>query len=92
MSFNIVLVVSVAILAFFMPIIAYFSFISGAEVYRKGVEHGKNFDERVKSETVLPKIRKKPKKNDANVEKFNALMRNLEAYDGTSFGQEEIND
>ena len=91
MSFNIVLLVSVVVLAFFMPLIGYFCFILGAETYRKGVDLGRNFDKTVKSEAIMPKFAKKPQKADPKIEKYNAIMRNLDTYDGTSIGQEAIN-
>lgn len=91
MSFNIVLLVSVIVLAFFMPLAIYFAFILGADTYRKGVDLGRNFDKTVKSEAIMPKIAKKVQKADPKIEKYNAIMRNLDAYDGTSIGQEALN-
>lgn len=90
MSYNTALIVSVVILAFFIPIIAYLSLILGAEVYRKGLEHGKNLTSPAKSEPVFPEIKRKKRPDDEKVKKYNAILKNLEAYNGTSEGQEKI--
>lgn len=91
MSYNTALIVSVVILAFFIPIIAYLSLILGAEVYRKGLEHGKNLTSPVKSEPVFPEIKRKKRSDDEKIKKYNAILKNLETYNGTSEGQEKIN-
>lgn len=92
MSYNTALIVSVVILAFFIPIIAYLSLILGAEVYRKGLEHGKNLTSPAKSEPVFPEIKKKKRSaaEEAQIKKWNAVLKNLGAYNGTSEGQEKI--
>ena len=90
MSYNTIILLSVSVLAFLLSLICYVGLVLGAEIYRKGIEHGKNFTNSTKSEAVFPKMKKKISKNDAEIDRYNAILRNLEAFDGTSAGQEEI--
>ena len=91
MSFNEILLVSVVILAFFIPIIMVASFILGAEIYRKGLNAGKTIEKGGVAEKVTPKIIKKAPKPDPKLERYEAISRNIDIFDGTSIGQEKIN-
>lgn len=90
MSYEIVILVSAIVLIFLLAFIACNCFTLGAEIYRKGIEHGKKFGSAAPSAPIISKPAKKAVKESDEIKRYNAILRNLEAYDGTSTGQEEI--
>lgn len=86
MLYNLIMVVLVAVMAIF-------SFFAGAKVFHDGFTLGKE----QKCEENTPKPAPKKQKKSANkpkpnpeIEKMNRILANIEKYDGTSAGQEDI--
>ena len=69
---------------------AIFSFFAGAKVFERGYDCGK--DDRVTKNTPKKpsKTTKKAPKTSPEVVRVNNILANIERYDGTSAGQEEI--
>lgn len=86
MLYNLIMVVLVAVMAIF-------SFFAGAKVFHEGFTLGKEQPNGEKTSKSAPKKPKKsankPKPNP-EIEKMNRILANIEKYDGTSAGQEDI--
>lgn len=86
MLYNLIMVVLVAVMAIF-------SFFAGAKVFHEGFTLGK---EQPNGEKISKSAPKKPKKSankpkpNPEIEKMNRILANIEKYDGTSAGQEDI--
>lgn len=94
MLYNIIFMVSAVVLILILSLLAWNCFTLGAEVYRKGIEHGKNLGSGKPSTAIIPKPKKKKAEKveeSDEVKRYNAILRNLDAFDGTPVGQEEIN-
>ena len=86
MLYNLIMVVLVAVMAIF-------SFFAGAKVFHDGFTLGKEQVATEKAPKPAPKKPKKPSnkpKTNPEIEKMNRILANIEKYDGTSAGQEEI--
>lgn len=90
MSYEIVILVSAIVLIFLLAFIACNCFTLGAEIYRKGIEHGKKFGSASPSAPIISKQKKKAAKENDEIKRYNTILRNLETYDGTPKGQEEV--
>ena len=80
MSFNLLLA-AVIILSFLLPIVAIYSFIKGYNVKAEKLAE--------KPIKALPERKTPPPKGDP---KWEQLLANIDAYDGTGKGQIPIND
>ena len=73
-------------------LVAIFSFFAGAKVYYYGLSAGLKVSGENKS-IEIPKIavkrNKKPKESN-ETKRLNTILSNIERYDGSSIGQEEI--
>ena len=77
----------------FVAVMAIFSFFAGAKVFHDGFTLGKEQVVEEKPAKPAPKKQKKPSnkpKTNPEIEKMNRILANIEKYDGTSAGQEEI--
>ena len=86
MLYNILLILIVALTAIF-------SFFAGYKVFTLGFALGKeqpNGEKVSKSAPKTPKKSKKKAKPSPEIEKMNRVLANIERYDGTSAGQEDI--
>lgn len=90
MLYEIVILVSAIVLIFLLGFIACNCFTLGAEIYRKGIEHGKKFGSSAPSSPIISKPKKKEVKENDEIKRYNTILRNLETYDGTPKGQEEV--
>lgn len=79
MLYNLILVIVVAVMAIF-------SFFAGCKVFMIGFRMGKG-EENI---TLAPKKKPKKSKTPPEIEKMNRILSNIEKYDGTSAGQEDI--
>lgn len=64
----------------------------GMSAYRQGLKDNQRVENGL--EIVDPKPKKKikmSKKQEKEIERFNTLLDNIERYDGTSDGQEDLN-
>lgn len=80
MLYNIIMVILIAFTAIF-------SFFAGYWVFAAGFRTGKSGENPTKP---APKKRKKVAKTPPEIEKMNRVLSNIEKYDGTSAGQEDV--
>jgi hypothetical protein len=77
--------IMLVVMAVITPIMCFFAF-------KMGLDAAYLFGKTEKTPVRTPKMRKlrKNKVENKEIEHFNAVLANIEAYDGTSFGQKEI--
>ena len=83
MLYNISIVLIIAL-------VAIFSFFAGANVFERGFELGKCDRSTEKTPKTTAKKTKKAPKPSPEVARVNNILANIERYDGTSAGQEDI--
>lgn len=86
------LVLAVIILSFLLPLSCIFSFLIGAQIYQKsfysGLDSSKGNIPSKENRIIKPKAKKTVKSKYQ--ERIDTLYANIDAYDGTHFGQTEI--
>lgn len=77
--------IMLAVMAVLTPVMCFFAF-------KMGLDSAYLFGKTEKPTVRTPKMRKlrKNKVESKEIEHFNAILANIEAYDGTAFGQKEI--
>lgn len=77
--------IMLAIMAVITPVMCFFAF-------KMGLDTAFLFGEVENKPMKTPKLRKLRKKpvESEEIRKYNAILANIEAYDGTGFGQKEI--
>ena len=77
--------VMLVVMAVITPVMCFFAF-------KMGLDAAYLFEKSEKTPIRTPKMRKlrKNKVESKQIEQFNTILANIEAYDGTSFGQKEI--
>ena len=74
-----------------MGMVNIFCFIAGAKV-GLAVRKGKDIDEEFRPANPIERYKENKVKQEAQKEqdRMNTILENIEAYDGTSFGQKEV--
>lgn len=75
------LLVAVILLAAGYPLVGYFCFVKGYNLGAKEVH---------KPQIKTPILPRRPPKESAEVVRLNKIMENINNYDGTGIGQEEV--
>lgn len=78
------------LIAILVALTAIFSFFAGAYVFHKGFLLGKSTKSGANTPKKTPKKTGKGKKTSPEIVKMNRILANIEKYDGTSAGQEDI--